>query len=197
MFIRHLEATLPADARIKRIAELCRFSDLSKEAGDFRSALQFERSALNVCEELLNETQPSALLALKAARLYNVAQLWYDQLDLHAARSNFERARVLDEESGNVVGEAADCRGLAFIKQDEEDFAGAIELHEWALELNTLAGFSYGIATDLANIGACYLAVGEHVAAKTNLNEATRKLSSLGRNQEAAAVRNLLNEPSV
>ena len=192
VFLRTLQCELPTDARIQEIGELSRLATLARQKGDLQTALAHEKAALGNCLELQTVAKSTALQALTAAKFYNLGQLHYQLKELDAARMSFEQACQLDARSGNMVGQAADSRGLAFVKQDTGDLRGALELHKHALELDTRGGFHYGIAVDQANLGVNYLRLAEPVPAKECLLQALRVFEALGRTHEAGQVRLLL-----
>lgn len=192
VFVRQLGGRLPDNVRVQEIGRLSTLATQAKQRGDLQSALELEESALAICRELRSSEETPALLALTAAKLYNIGRLHYEKKEFDAARISFENARVLDAASGNIVGQAADYRGLAFIKQDAGDPLGAVELHQKALELDRRGAFAYGISTDEANIGANYLRLADPVTAKKYLLDALSGFDALGKTHEAGQVRAIL-----
>lgn len=192
VFFRALKCELPTDARVPRIGQSSKLATLARQRGDLRIALTHEKAALSNCLALQTVADTTALQALTAAKFYNIGQMHYQLKEFDAAKISFEQACQLDARSGNLVGQAADSRGLAFVKQDTGDLRGALELHKHALEFDTGASFLYGIAIDQANLGVNYMNLAEAVPAKNCLLEALRAFEALGRTHEATQVRMLL-----
>jgi tetratricopeptide (TPR) repeat protein len=189
---RHLDSELPDDPRITEINRLSELVAKAKKSGDLASAIHWEGLALQLCEELGSSDRTPALQALIAAKHYNLGQLYYSDGDSERAKAGFDKALELDVLSNNLVCQAADLRGLAFLKQDSSDTRAAIDLHRRALELDEQAGFLYGVAMDEANLGQNLLLLGKKNDAIDVLRSALERFRALGHSEEAAQVNALL-----
>jgi tetratricopeptide (TPR) repeat protein len=189
---RRLTSKPPDDPRVRHIEKLSRLAVEAKRRGDSQSALQHEEAALAIWFEIQDLVDKELFQAVVAGKLYNLGQLHSAVKDYRSAEEYFERARELDSAAGNHIAEAADIRGVAFIRQENGDMAQAAELHRRALELDTQSKFDYGAAIDRANLGVVHLESKAFDAAKRYLNEALTSFESLGRTKEAHEIRALL-----
>jgi tetratricopeptide (TPR) repeat protein len=134
------------DAHAAAIGNLSKLASEAKRKGDLQAALEHEEAALAICLEMESALGKTPSQAITAAKLYNLGQLHYQRQEFVDAKACFEQASHIDAASGNLIGQAADFRGLAFVKQDSGDLQGAVLLHKTALELDTRGGFAYEIA---------------------------------------------------
>lgn len=110
------------------------------------------------------------------------------------AEACFQRARTLDADAGNIVGEAASVRSLGFLRQEAGDFLGALKLHKEALQLDRRAEFEYGIAIDQANVGAVYCELGDPGLALPYLRSALRAFEMWDYSQDAEKLGQLVRK---
>lgn len=192
--VLHLQPSIQGTMENERgaqIAELSQMAYSAKERGDLKFALEHEIRAYMLCLQLRDTLEEATFHALAAAKLYNMGQLYYRLEKFEEAGSSFEQAKELDAATGNLVGQAADIRSLGFLQQDAGNLLAALELHKEALELDSKAGFEYGVAIDRANIGSIYLELRDSQHALEYLGQALTAFEAWGQVGEAERVRQL------
>ncbi|MBL7998355.1 MAG: tetratricopeptide repeat protein [Candidatus Kapabacteria bacterium] len=148
--------------------------------GDFQTALDFARAALDLAEEknVKGETTAKAF--------GNIGSVYQNLSDYPQALTNIQKALAIYEEIGSKNGIASNLSNIGIVYLYLSDYTQALTYYQKSLAIYEEIGSKDGIASNLGNIGIVYKNLSDYPQALTYFQKALAILEEIRSKQGIA-----------